>query len=131
MRIVPRPRTLTVDRIGITLSALCVVHCLATLGAIALLASAGLLGDPLIHRVGLGLAVLIGAVALGQGALRHRRAVPLLLGGAGLLLMASALAVPHGPAEALVTVIGVSALAVGHWRNAQASRGIAGGLPRV
>ena len=45
------------DRAGITLSALCVVHCLATLVLVGTLGLGGeLLADPIIHEVGLALA---------------------------------------------------------------------------
>lgn len=120
------------DRLGLGLSALCVVHCLATSAAVALLASAGLLGNPLIHRVGLALAILVGAVALGAGTVRHGRTGPMMLGLVGLLLMGGGIAAPHGLAEAVLTVAGVSLLALAHWRNAVCGRGaIAGERPRA
>ena len=50
------------------LSGLCVVHCVATAVLLGLLASAGgFLGSPVIHEVGLTLAMLIGSFALGRG----------------------------------------------------------------
>src|SRR5690349_8585768 len=56
------------DRIAMGLSGLCAVHCVATAILLGLLASAGgLLGQPIIHEVGLTLAMVIGAFALGGG----------------------------------------------------------------
>ncbi|HVI04721.1 MAG TPA: MerC domain-containing protein, partial [Sphingomicrobium sp.] len=54
------------------LSGLCVVHCVATAVLIGLLASAGgFLGKPVVHEVGLTLAMIIGAIALGRGVREH------------------------------------------------------------
>ena len=58
---------------AIGLSGLCLVHCVATTVLLALLASAagGMLGAPWIHEVGLTLAMIMGAFALGRGILEH------------------------------------------------------------
>ena len=54
------------------LSGLCMVHCLATTVLLALLSAAGgMLGAPWIHEVGLTLAMIMGAIALGRGILEH------------------------------------------------------------
>jgi hypothetical protein len=56
------------DRIAMGLSGLCLVHCVGTAVLIGLLASAGgFLGKPIIHEIGLTLAMIIGAFALGKG----------------------------------------------------------------
>ena len=106
------------DRMAITLSGLCLVHCLATAVALGLLASAGgLLGAAWIHEVGLTLAMLLGAVALGRGVLEHGFMMPSAVGGLGLGVMAGALTMPHDGSEALFTILGVSVLALGHQLN--------------
>ena len=106
------------DRFAIGLSGLCLVHCLATAVMLGLLASAGgFLGSPLIHEVGLSLAMLLGAVALGKGVLEHGFMMPSAVGGLGLGVMAGALGLPHDGSEALFTVIGVGILALGHQLN--------------
>ena len=106
------------DRIAIALSGLCMVHCLATAVTLALLASAGgLLGAPWIHEVGLTLAMMLGAVALGRGVVDHGFMMPSAVGGLGLGVMAGALSMPHDGTEALYTVVGVSLLALGHQLN--------------
>lgn len=103
------------DRLGLGLSGLCAVHCVGTVALAGSLGAA--LANPLIHEVGLGLALILGLVAFGAGVLRHARREPLVLGLAGLTLMATALIVPHGVDEAALTVAGVALLAAGHWWN--------------
>lgn len=106
------------DRMAIGLSGLCVVHCLATSVLLALLASAGsMLGADWIHEIGLGLAMIMGAIALGRGVLEHGYSMPSAVGGLGLGVMAGALTLPHDGTEALYTVVGVGILALGHRLN--------------
>lgn len=103
------------------LSGLCLVHCLATAVLVAFLATAGgILGRPIIHEVGLALAILLGAIALGRGWMDHRSHVPLLVGACGLALMVIAVALPEGAYETIFTVAGVSILALGHRLNLRA-----------
>lgn len=106
------------DRFGVLLSALCLVHCLAGLVLIAGLGiGSSFLLDPAIHKVGLVLATLVAAVAIGMGAMRHRRAAPFVVAMTGLSFMGGALAVGHGADEAVLTVIGVLLVAAGHLLN--------------
>lgn len=109
------------DRLAIGLSGLCLVHCLATSVLVALLASAGgLLGSPLIHEVGLALAIPFGAIALGRGMTVHGYMMPSAIGALGLGMMMGALNLPHGGEETLFTLIGVGLLALGHDLNRRA-----------
>ena len=112
------------DRVAILISGLCVVHCLATAVALAVLSAAGgILGAPIIHEIGLTLAIGLGAVALGRGVVEHGYILPLAIGALGLGMMAGAMSLPHdgGHAEALWTVIGVGVLALGHDLNRRAT----------
>ncbi len=110
------------DRLAIGLSGLCLVHCLATAVILGLLASAGgLLGGHWIHEIGLTLAMLLGAVALGRGVIEHGFMMPSAVGGLGLGVMAGALSLPHGGGEELFTVVGVGILALGHHLNRMAA----------
>lgn len=90
-------------------------------------AAGGMLVNPLIHEVGLSLAILLGAVALGRGFLQHGYMAPAVVGSFGLGMMAGALGLPHESAggflggEAFWTVIGVGVLAFGHDLNYRAS----------
>jgi len=106
------------DRYAIGLSGLCMVHCLATSVLLALVASAGsMLGADWIHEVGLGLAMIMGAIALGRGIMEHGYSMPSAVGGLGLGVMAGALTLPHNGTEAVYTVLGVGILALGHRLN--------------
>lgn len=122
------PANLQLDRLAIGLSGLCLVHCLATSVALALMSAAGTMFlSPLFHEVGLTLAILLGAVALGRGVLQHGYMTPAVVGSFGLGMMAGALGLPHDHSvgmggEAFWTVIGVGVLAFGHDLNHRASR---------
>lgn len=106
------------DRLGIGLSALCAIHCLAS---IVIVSGLGIGGEvflaPEIHRVGLVIATLVAAVAIGWGALRHRMAAPFVIAMTGLTFMGGALAAPHGYKEAVLTIIGVALVSLGHILN--------------
>lgn len=114
---------LALDRVAIGLSGLCVVHCIGTSVALALMSAAGGLLNPMIHEVGLTLAIVLGTVALGRGALEHGYMAPAAVGAFGLGMMAGALHLPHdgSGSEALWTVIGVGVLAFGHDLNYRAT----------
>lgn len=106
------------DRIAIGLSGICLVHCLATAVFLAAVSSiGGLLGAPIIHEVGLTLAMVLAAVALGRGALVHGYMLPIAIGALGLGVMAGALQLPHDGTEAAYTMIGVGIVALGHRLN--------------
>ena len=110
--------TWRIDRLAIGLSGLCVVHCLATTVILALLASAGgILGAPWVHELGLVLAMVMGAIALGRGIVEHGFMMPSSIGALGLGVMAGALTLPHDGGEALFTIVGVGILALGHRLN--------------
>lgn len=109
------------DRLAIGLSGICLVHCIATTVILTLMASAGgLLLHPLFHEVGLVIAIGIGAVALGRGALEHGMLLPVAVGFLGLGVMAGALTLPHGGMETLSTIFGVGLVAFGHHLNRRA-----------
>ncbi|MEH3160081.1 MAG: MerC domain-containing protein [Sphingomonas taxi] len=111
------------DRAAIALSGLCVVHCLASAVLLAMLSAAGgLLLNPIFHEIGLTVAILLGALALGRGVMEHGYAMPASMGAFGLGIMAGAMSLPHdgGGGETLWTVIGVGLLAFGHDLNRRA-----------
>ena len=110
------------DRLAMGLSGLCAVHCVATAVLLGLLASAGgFLGQPIIHEVGLTLAMIIGAFALGRGILEHGFMLPSAIGALGLGVMAGALSLAHDGREPIYTIIGVLIVALGHRLNSLAS----------
>ena len=110
------------DRIAIGLSGLCLVHCLASAVVLGLLSAAGgMLGAPIVHEIGLMLAMILGSVALGKGIVDHGFMLPSAIGALGLGVMAGALTLPHDGSESAITVVGVLILALGHRLNAMAA----------
>jgi hypothetical protein len=110
------------DRLAMALSGLCVAHCFLTAVVLGLLASAGgIFGSPIFHEAGLALAILMGAIALGHGAIVHGFMMPAAIGSLGLGIMAGALTMDHGWQESAYTLLGVAILALGHDLNHRAS----------
>jgi hypothetical protein len=111
-------RSYRLDRVAMGLSGLCAVHCVATAILLGVLASAGsLLGKPIIHEVGLSLAMIIGAVALGRGVRDHGFLLPSAVGVIGLGTMAYAMTLHESGFEPAFTIVGVAILALGHRLN--------------
>lgn len=110
------------DRVGVVLSGLCAAHCLAS---IVVLSAFGFGGEfllaPAIHKWGLAIALVIAAVAIGWGALEHRKAGPFVIAMTGLTFMGGALALPHGVHESILTMIGVAMVSLGHVLNLRCS----------
>jgi hypothetical protein len=111
------------DRIGIFLSALCVVHCLLTPVVILFLPMMGryYLAHPLVHY---GLALLVfpvGAYAFINGYLAHRRPLVLSVGFLGMLVVSITPIAVHIFAmqfsEAWAMILGGSMLVWAHWQN--------------
>jgi len=110
------------DGLGLGIAGLCMMHCLATTILLAVLASAGgLLLDPIIHEIGLLLAIIFGILALGKGLWDHGFVMPAAIGALGIGIMAGALTLPHSGTEILWTILGVGVLALGHDLNHRAS----------
>lgn len=110
-----------IDRLGIAVSGLCLVHCLASAVFFAMLASAGgILLHPIVHEVGLVIAIGLGIVAIGRGMFEHGFMMPAAIGGLGLGVMTGALSLPHDGGEMLYTILGVAILALGHDLNRRA-----------
>jgi MerC mercury resistance protein. len=111
------------DRLAIALSGMCVAHCFVTAVMLGVLASAGgIFESPIFHETGLVLAIVLGAVALGHGAIAHGFMMPAAVGSLGLGIMAGALTMDHGWQESAYTLLGVAILALGHDLNHRAGR---------
>jgi hypothetical protein len=105
------------------LSGLCAVHCVATAVLLGLVASAGgMLGKPIIHEVGLTMAMILGAIALGRGIREHGFLLPSAVGLAGLGIMAFGMTLHESGFETAMTILGVSVLALGHRLNMMAKQ---------
>ena len=117
----PAPVRPFLDRFAIGLSGLCLVHCMAGFAVLSLFTLSGGLLDHRVHAVGLVLAMPLAAVALWRGFRQHGRRWIAGVGLAGLAIMAGSLLIDHGQrAEMLVSMAGVSLLALAHWRNLRA-----------
>ncbi len=116
-------RKWTWDGLGLSLAGLCLIHCLATSVFLVVLASVGgVLVDPIIHEIGLVLAIIFGLIALGKGIWDHGFIMPASIGALGIGVMAGALTLPHSGLEVMYTVLGVGILALGHDLNHRAAR---------
>jgi hypothetical protein len=112
------------DKSAMTLSGLCLVHCLAGTLVLTMFAASSEFLSHNVHVVGLALALPLAAVALWRGVAVHGRIGVAVLGAAGIGLMAASLFIPHGGSgEVLLSVVGVSLLAAAHLWNLRASRG--------
>ncbi len=110
------------DKSAMTLSALCLVHCLAGSLLLTLFAASGDLLGHNVHFVGLLLALPLAAVALWRGVAIHHRIGIALLGAVGIALMAASLLVGHGGSEIALSVTGVILLGTAHLLNLRACR---------
>ncbi|MEP0189336.1 MAG: MerC domain-containing protein [Erythrobacter sp.] len=106
------------DRLGLLFAGLCAVHCIATIVLVSVVGIGGhFLLAPEIHEIGLMLAVIFSAFAIGWGVLVHRKVAPTVLAVSGLGMMAGALMVGHGTSEVVLTIVGVVLVAAGHMVN--------------
>jgi hypothetical protein len=113
------------DTWAMAVSGLCFAHCVLTAAILAGAASLSLspiVANPIIHEVGLAIAIILGAIALGFGLRSHGRVGPALVGTGGLTLMVLALYVGHAGAEIPLTMAGVCGLLVAHLWNRSAAR---------
>ena len=114
------------DRLAVLLSGLCLVHCISTIAIVAVLSSAGgILLDPLIHEIGLGIAIAIGLFSLGRGVMDHGYIMPVAIGSLGMGIMMGTISIGHdgghGSAEVIYTMLGVGLLALAHDLNYRAT----------
>lgn len=106
------------DLVGMLLSVLCAVHCVATVLFVTTLTTLGLAGaaDPRVERAMLAAAMAVGAMVLGHGALVYRRRLPLVpffVGVAALAVVRPRL--PEGsPWELTAVVVGALGIVGGH-----------------
>ena len=111
------------DRIGIFLSATCLLHCLTlpVLLTIAPITQTGLLDEQTFHLVLLWFILPVSLIALGIGCRQHKDLLILVLGGTGLCLLLFAGLIGHTvlspSAERGVTIVAGLILAAAHLRN--------------
>lgn len=116
------------DRMGIAVSAFCLIQCLAlpVLVLISPMTSLGLLGHEAFHLMLLFVVVPVSAGAFALGYRLHRNRAMLLPGLAGLLIVAFAAIFGHdlmsSLGSALMTSVGGLLLITGHWLNLRRRR---------
>ena len=114
-------KSMRFDALGLTLSGLCLLHCVALpVAAISFPTSLGLLSDQdtLAHFVLLALALPIGGVAFFSSWRRHRALGTLIIGMIGLVVMAIGVSHVFGhDNEIVLTITGVITVAVAHGVN--------------
>lgn len=110
-----------IDRVGIALSGLCLVHCVASAVMVAVLAAGGsFLLDPIFHEVGMSIALVLGVIGFGRGIVTHGYMLPSAVGGLGLGVMAGSLVVGHDHGGTMFSILGVMIVALGHDLNRRA-----------
>ncbi len=111
------------DRIGVFLSATCLLHCLAlpVLLTIAPITQTGLMDEQTFHLILLWFILPVSLIALGIGCRQHKDLIIVLLGGTGLSLLLFAGLLGHTylspPTERVLTVVAGLILAAAHLRN--------------
>lgn len=116
-------RGISIDRLAIGLSGLCLVHCIGTAVLLATMASVGgVLVSHEVHEIGLMLAISFAVIGLLRGVFTHGLLAPFVTGCFGLGLMTGALARTHDGVEIAATMIGVTVVALGHHMNLRAAR---------
>ena len=110
---------MTSDKLAISLSAACVIHCLLapTLIIFAYSFLSFSVESELVHYIILMLAIPISAIALILGYRNHEVLSFLMIGIAGLSLMLLAVLLGEGASEKVLTVIGSCTVAYAHYKN--------------
>ena len=110
---------MTSDKLAISLSAACVIHCLfaPTLIIFAYSFLSFSVESELIHYIILMLALPISALALVLGYRNHKVLSFLMIGITGLSLMLLAVLLGEGTSEKVLTVIGSCTVAYAHYKN--------------
>ena len=117
------------DKVAVTLSGLCLVHCLALPFLVVILPFSGLFSDDHLHMQMLVLVIPVSVVALALGFRRHRRLSVIIAGVTGLLIITLGGTIAHEHyglfTDRLLTIAGSLLLAFTHYRNFRLSRHVA------
>jgi MerC mercury resistance protein len=109
----------SLDMLGATTSMACAIHCAVVAFLLGTLPAASALAAPWIEWAFLASSLCIGVISLLPGYRHHRRALPLMLFIAGMVLLVSlrALRIAPSPGEMLVVLVAATCLVSAHWRN--------------
>lgn len=108
------------DRLGLTASIGCAIHCLAT--GLFFLVVPGLLeyshdSSYWLHGILAVIVIPVALFSLGRGYKVHRKRATLILGAFGLVLLSAGLFAHPAPAETVLTFTGGLLLALAHFIN--------------
>ena len=118
-----KPLLPAADKAAISLSALCVLHCLALPVALTLYPAVAATGlqDEWVHRLMLVSVIPISMYALTLGCRQHRSARVIILGLLGILCLVASVAVGHRllgeGGETVLTLVGALLVAISHVVN--------------
>jgi len=111
------------DKIAISTSALCAIHCLSLPLLLGLLPALGttVFGDESFHILLLWMVIPLSLIALTLGCRTHKDKLVILSGSVGLTTLLVAAMLGHNllgeTGERIVTLLGASAIAISHLRN--------------
>lgn len=124
-------KTATLDKLAISLSAVCLVHCLllpALLTLLPIFSSSILVDDELFHKLMLWLVLPTSIVALFLGCRQHKRLSIILCGVIGMSILIAVAFFGHElfgiTAEKIATSIGGLILAAAHFLNYRACQSV-------
>ena len=114
------------DRVAISLSGLCILHCLAFPVVLLFVPVAGLSAGNHLHLQALALVLPVSAIALTLGFLAHRHISVIVAGGIGVALLVVGATWAHHEAGLLAdrvcTVSGSLILGLAHYANSRLGR---------
>jgi MFS superfamily sulfate permease-like transporter len=117
------------DQVAVTLSGLCLVHCLALPFAIAALPFLGQFAEDHLHLQILIVVIPVSVIALALGFRRHRHLGIVMAGLASLIVITVGGTIAHLQygivADRALTIAGSLSLAITHYRNFRLSRHLA------
>ena len=115
--------TSVLDKLAISTSTVCAVHCLALPIIIAVFPALGvtIFGDEKFHEILLWLVVPMTLISLTLGCKKHKDTITAVLGIAGLAVLIFTAIMGHDGlselTERLLTVIGATIIAIAHLKN--------------
>jgi hypothetical protein len=114
------------DQLAVTLSGLCLLHCLLLPFIVAVLPFLGQFGDDHLHAEMLIVVLPVSIIALALGYRRHRHTGVVVAGIVGLAILTIGGTIAHSAygllADRALTVVGSITLAVTHYRNFRLSK---------
>lgn len=107
------------DRLGISASVICIIHCLLTPALVAISpVLANYFSDQMFHAIVVIIVVPVAVLALWRGYLLHRKKSVLYNGSIGIALIFAALYMGHGHhMETSLMIIAGIILSMAHYRN--------------